>query len=131
MLKKKQIYKFLDLFTINDDKTNDLIEKNNYSSISKLIKLKNPILKRFGVYFIFDKRVIQKKNNKFLKHLIYIGSAGGNIKKNKFIKPDSGESFFLLDGKHTIGRALTTSHSVLERRGGLRGAAEDEMDALQ
>ena len=61
MLKKKQIYKFLDLFTINDDKTNDLIEKNNYSSISKLIKLKNPILKRFGVYFIFDKRVIQKK----------------------------------------------------------------------
>ena len=94
MLKKKQIYKFLDLFTINDDKTNDLIEKNNYSSISKLIKLKNPILNRFGVYFIFDKRVIQKKNNKFLKHLIYIGSAGGNIKKNKFIKPDSGESFF-------------------------------------
>ncbi len=106
MLKKKQIYKFLDLFTINDDKTNDLIEKNNYSSISKLIKLKNPILNRFGVYFIFDKRVIQKKNNKFLKHLIYIGSAGGNIKKNKFIKPDSGESFFQRIHKHwlvTIG----------------------------
>ena len=66
LLKKKQIYKFLDLFTINEDKCNDLIEKNIYSPITKLIKLKNPILNRFGVYFIFDKRVIQKKIINFL-----------------------------------------------------------------
>ena len=106
LLKRKQIYKFLDLFSINEKKTNDLIDNNNYSSISKLIKLKNPILNKFGVYFIFDKRIIQKKNNKFLKNLIYIGSAGGNIKKNKSVKPNTGENFFQRIHKHwlvTIG----------------------------
>ena len=74
MLKKKQIYKFLDLFTINDDKTNDFIEKSNYSSISKLIKLKNPILNRFGVYFIFDKRVMNQKNDFWMHQRFIIDS---------------------------------------------------------
>ena len=49
------------------------------------------------------------------------------------------ETFFFLENivinildrePGSLTTSLTTSHSVLER-GGLRGAAEDEMDALQ
>ena len=81
MTYKKKIFKFSDLFSIDEKNTHSLVRKNKYFPISNLIKLKNPILNKFGVYFIFDKRIIQKKNNQFLKSLIYIGSAGGSVKK--------------------------------------------------
>ena len=106
MTYKKKIFKFSDLFSIDEKNTHSLVRKNKYFPISNLIKLKNPILNKFGVYFIFDKRIIQKKNNQFLKSLIYIGSAGGSVKKKVLSKPNTGETFFKRIHKHwlvTIG----------------------------
>ena len=67
MLKKKQIYKFLDLFTINEDKCNDLIE--NITPIGVAVYLGNLALKQGLINYDEELNIIKQDTNK-LKQLI-------------------------------------------------------------
>jgi len=58
---KFEIFKLKDLFNIYESNLYELIINRKYQPVTKLIKLKNNILKKHGVYLIFDNRIIQKK----------------------------------------------------------------------
>jgi len=98
MKNKLEIFKFKELFNIYESNLYEFINNKKYQPVTKLIKLKNNILKKHGVYLIFDNRIVQKKNRDPFKNLIYIGQAGGAIQK----KLRSGETFFDRIHKHWL-----------------------------
>ena len=85
MKDRPEIFKFNELFNIYESNLYELINNKRYQPVSKLIKLKNNILNKHGVYLIFDNRVVQKKNQNAFKNLIYIGQAGGTIQKKLIV----------------------------------------------
>lgn len=99
MITISNIYKFTDLFVVNSSNVCDYLENNKKKTSTELIKSKNKkILDKFGVYFLFDTRITQKTNKKYLNNLIYIGQAGGNIQKNMTL----GENFYDRIHKHWL-----------------------------
>ena len=118
MKNKSEIFEFNVLFNIYESNLYEFINNKRYQPTSKLIKLKNNILKKHGVYLIFDNRVVQKKNLKAFKNLIYVGQAGGTIQK----KLKSGETFFDRIHKHWLVTVGADKFSSPKSYSGISGS---------
>ena len=62
-----KVFKFTELFKIDNNNVNLLINEKKYFPRSRLIKNNNFFLNKFGVYFIFDSRINLKKKNQKTK----------------------------------------------------------------